>query len=98
MNHEAARDVLNDLLRSSKKRPIPQEEVADPDIGRLNAYLENCLSFERFRPDERSKHDLRDMMIEGPFFARALTINYKRILFDIVAVNSPSKRRHQTRR
>jgi len=97
-NHEAAREVLNDLLRSSKKRLLPQEVVVDVDVIKLKPYLENCLSFERFRPDERNSHDLREMKIEGQFFARALTINYKRILFDIVAVNSPSKRRHQTRR
>ena len=97
-NHEAAREVLNDLLGSSKMRLIPKEVVVDSDVNKLRPYLENCLSFERFRPDERSKHDLRDMRIEGSFFARALTINYKRILFDIVGVNSGSKRRHQTRR
>ena len=97
-NHEAAREVLNDLLGSSKKRPIPPEVVVDADVTKLRPYLENCLSFERFRPDEGSKHDLRDMHIEGQFFARALMINYKRILFDIVALNSPTKRRHRNRR
>ena len=97
-NHEAAREVLNDLLSSAKKRLIPPEVVVDADVSKLRRYLENCLSFERFRPDERNNHDLRDMRIEGPFFARALTINYKRILFDIVAVNSSGKGRHQTRR
>src|SRR6266571_2114937 len=97
-NNEAAREVLNDLLGSSKKRLIPKEVVVDADVNKLRSYLENCLSFEKFRPDERSKHDLRDMRIEGSFFARALTINYKRILFDIVGVNSGNKRRHQTRR
>jgi HrpA-like RNA helicase len=97
-NHEAAREVLNDLLGSLKKRPIPPEVVIDADLNKLGPYLENCLSFERFRPDGGSKHDLRDMSVEGQFFARALIINYKRILFDIVAVNSPSKRRHRNRR
>src|SRR5713226_5493195 len=88
-NHEAAREVLNDLLRSSKKRLIPQEVVVDADVIKLKPYLETCLSFERFRPDEGNSHDLREMSIEGQFFARALTINYRRILFDIVGVNSP---------
>jgi HrpA-like RNA helicase len=97
-NHEAAREVLNDLLGSSKKRLISQEVVVDADVIKLMPYLENSLSFERFRRDERNSHDLREMSIKGQFFARALTINYKRILFDIVAVNFPSKRRHQTRR
>ena len=97
-NHEAAREVLNDLLGSSKKRLIRPEVVVDADVVKLRPYLENCLSFERFRPDERNRHDLRDMRIEGPFFARALTINYKRILFDMVAMNSQSRGRHQTKR
>jgi len=90
--------VLNDLLRSSKKRPIPKEIMVDPDVIKLIPYLEDCLSFERFGPDERNSHDLRQMKIKGQFFARALTINYRRILFDIVGVNSPGKHRHQTRR
>jgi HrpA-like RNA helicase len=97
-NHEAARDALNDLLSASKKRPILKEVAVDPDVNKLKRYLENCLSFEKFRPDEKNSRDLRDMRIEGQFFARALTINYRRILFDIVGMNSPSTRRHQTRR
>jgi HrpA-like RNA helicase len=97
-NHEAAREALNDLLSSSKKRLIPKEVVVDADVTDLKPYLENCLSFEKFRPDEKNGRDLRDMRIKGQFFARALTINYRRILFDIVAMNSPSRRRYQTRR
>jgi HrpA-like RNA helicase len=97
-NHDAARDALNDLLTASKKRPIPKEVAVDPDVNRLKRYLENCLSFDKFRPDEKNSRDLRDMRIEGQFFARALTINYRRILFDIVGMKSPSNRRHQTRR
>src|SRR5437667_4050029 len=97
-NHEAAREALNDLLGASKKRPILEEVVVDADATRLKPYLENCLSFERFGPHERKGHEFKEMSIEGPFYARALTINYRRILFDIVALNSPSKRRHQTKR
>jgi len=96
-NHEAAREALNDLLRESKK-PIPKEVVVDADLGKLRIYLENCLSFERFGPHEKKGHEFQEMTIPGPFYARALTINYRRILFDIVAVNSPNKRRHQTGR
>src|SRR5438309_2469200 len=94
-NHEAAREALNDLLRESKKQPIPKEVVVDANVGKLRIYLENCLSFERFGPHEKKGHEFQEMSIPGPFYARALTINYRRILFDIVAVNSPSKRRHQ---
>ena len=97
-NHEAAREALNDLLTASEKRPILKEVAVDPDANKLKRYLENCLSFEKFRPDEKNSRDLRDMRIEGQFFARALTINYRRILFDVVGMNSPSRRRHQTRR
>ena len=97
-NHEAAREALNDLLRESKKQPIPKEVVVDADVSKLKLYLENCLSFERFGPHEKRGHEFQEMSIPGPFYARALTINYRRILFDIVAVNSPSKRRHQTGR
>jgi HrpA-like RNA helicase len=97
-NHEAAREALNDLLSASKKRPILKEVVVDADAIKLKPYLENCLSFERFGPHERKGHEFKEMSIEGPFYARALTINYRRILFDIIAMNSPTKRRHQTRR
>jgi len=97
-NHEAAREALNDLLSASKKRPILKEVVVDADAIKLKPYLENCLSFERFGPHERNGHEFKEMSIEGPFYARALMINYRRILFDIIAMNSPSKRRHQARR
>ena len=97
-NHEAAREALNDLLRESKKQPIPKEVVVDADVSKLKLYLENCLSFERFGPHEKKGHEFQEMSIPGPFYARALTINYRRILFDIVAVNSPRKRRYQTGR
>jgi len=97
-NHEAAREALNDLLSTSKKRLIPKEVAVDPDVNKLKRYLENCLSFDKFRPDEKNSRDLRDMRIEGQFYARALTINYRRILFDIVGMNSTRERRYQTRR
>ena len=97
-NYEAAREALNDLLGASRKKPIPKEVVVDAEVPRLRRYLEECLSFERFGPHEKKGHEFQQMSIPGPFYARALTINYRRILFDIVAVNSPSKRRHQTGR
>jgi HrpA-like RNA helicase len=96
-NYEAAREVLNDLLHASKKKPIPKEVAVDADVNRLRPYLEDCLSFERFGPNERNGHDLREMNIEGQFFARTLTMNYRRILFDIVAVNSSRKYHHRTK-
>jgi len=72
--------------------------VVDADAVELKPYLENCLSFERFGPHERKGHEFKEMSIEGPFYARAFTINYRRILFDIIAMNSPSRRRDQARR
>ena len=96
-NYEGARDALNDLLLSSKKEPIPREVVVDPDVFMLRPYLEDCLSFERFGRGERGEHDLREMVIDGPFFARTLTINYRRILFDVVAINPPGKHRRHGR-
>jgi HrpA-like RNA helicase len=97
-NYEAAREALNDLLNQSRKKPIPKEVVVDADPNRLKPYLENCLSFERFGPRDRKGHEFKEMNIDGPFYARAFTINYRRILFDIIAMNPPSRRRHQGRR
>lgn len=97
-NYEAAREALNDLLYSSKKEPIPREVVVDANVFKLKPYLEDCLSFESFDAYERNEYDLHEMTIEGQFFARTLTINYRHILFDVVAVNSPKKHRHHSRR
>src|SRR5438309_2082342 len=97
-NHEAAREALNDLLRESKKQPITKEVVVDADVSKLKLYLENCLSFERFGPHEKKGHEFQEMTIPGTFYARALTINYRRILFDIVGLKFPNKVRHQTGR
>jgi len=97
-NYEAAREALNDMLLSSKKEPIPREVVVDSDVFKLRPYLEDCLSFERFGLNERNEHDLREMVVNGQFFARTLTINYRRILFDIVVMNPSRRHRHQSRR
>jgi HrpA-like RNA helicase len=97
-NYQAAREALNDLLLSSGKEPIPVEVVVNPDVFKLKPYLEDCLSFEKFEQYEKREHNLHDMTIEGQFFARTLTINYRRILFDIVAINSPRKHHNRRRR
>jgi HrpA-like RNA helicase len=97
-NYQAARDALNDLLLSSEEEPIPEKVVSDLYVFKLRPYLEDCLSFEKFGLHEKNEHNLRDMIIEGPFFARSLTINYRRILFDIIAMNPPKKHRHGRRR
>ena len=97
-NYEAAREALNDLLLASKKIPIPREVVTDSAVFRLKPYLEDCLSFERFDRKEGNEHDLHGMVVDGPFFARTLTINYRRILFDIVVMSQSRKHHHQGRR
>jgi HrpA-like RNA helicase len=94
-NFEAAREALNDLLLSSKMEPIPGQVLADLDVFMLKPYLEDCLSFEKHELYEKNEFNLREMAIEGPFFARSLTINYRRILFDIVAMNRPTKKRRR---
>ncbi|MBI2649484.1 MAG: hypothetical protein HYW93_07530 [Thaumarchaeota archaeon] len=97
-NYEAAREALNDMLHSSKRESIPKEVLIDPDVFKLKPYLEDCLSFEKFDLYEKNEHYLREMIIEGQFFARTLTINFRRILFDVVAINPTKKHRHQRKR
>ncbi len=94
-NYESAREALNDVLLSSKQEPIPREVLVDPDVLKLKRYLEDCLSFEEFSPYEKTEYNLRDIVIEGPFFARRVTMNYSRILFDVVALNRPKEHRHR---
>lgn len=96
-NYEAARDALNDMLVSSGKDPMPTEVATDPDPVRLAGYLGDTLSFERFGLHEKNQYGLKDMVITGTFFARTLTINGRRILFDIVAMNE-KRRGHRKRR
>jgi HrpA-like RNA helicase len=97
-NYEAARDSLNDLLLASKDDPIPKEVVVDPDMWRLEAYLGDCLSFERFDFYEKGEYDLRSVVIEDRFYARSVTVNYRKILFDVVAPSRRRKGRHHRRR
>jgi HrpA-like RNA helicase len=97
-NYEAARDALNDMLLSSKMEQIPIAVVTDPPVSKLKPYLEDCLSFEEYDSDERNENDLRDIFVEGQFFARSFMMNYRRILFDIVSVESTRKHRRRNRR
>jgi HrpA-like RNA helicase len=85
-NHEAARDSLNDLLLAWKKAPLQREVVVDPDLDSLEAYLADCLSFERYNFYEKGDYDLRSLTIEGRFYARSVTVNFRKILFDVVAL------------
>jgi hypothetical protein len=87
-NYEAARESLIDLLKSWNKESIPSEVIIDVDPHRLKPYLEDaCLSFEKFDLYEKARYDLEDFVIEDEFFARRITMNYRPILFDVVAMN-----------
>lgn len=97
-NYEAARSALNDLQQAESKEPIPKEVVADPDVLKLEPYLQDCLSFERFDRHEASEYDLRRVEVEGRFYARSIMMNYRRILFDIVALNFRRGRHSRGRR
>ena len=97
-NFEAARGALNDLQVAAKKDLIPKEVMVDPDVSKLEPYLEDCLSFEKFGLHEASEYDLRRVEVNGPFFARSITMNYRRILFDIVALNAWRRRHHRSGR
>ncbi|MDG7013938.1 MAG: hypothetical protein JRN11_00855 [Nitrososphaerota archaeon] len=94
-NYEAARDGLSDLL-ASKKGPIPAEVVTDPDLAYLESYLADSLSFERYDFYERGGYDLRNLLVEDRFYARGVTINSRKILFDVVAL--PRRRHRHSRR
>ena len=93
-NYEAARDSLNDLLLTSKDETLPREVVVDPDLNRLESYLTDCLSFERYDFYEKGDYDLRSIIAEGRFYARSVTVNFRKILFDIVALH-PRRRHHR---
>jgi HrpA-like RNA helicase len=91
-NYEAARDSLNDILLASKDEPLPKEVVVNPDLDRLEAYLTDCLSFERYDFHEKRDYDLRSVIIEDRFYARSVTVNFRKILFDVVALNRRRRR------
>jgi len=95
-NHQAALEDLNDILRSSDKEPLNDEVPVDPDISRLRSYLEDSLSFRTFGLHEKGEFNLSHLDIRGSFLAREVTMNYRRILFDVVAL--PGKKKHRGNR
>jgi HrpA-like RNA helicase len=86
-NYDAAIDSLNDVLSSSGREKIEQEVVCDIEAHRLEAYLSECLTFEKFGLHEKKEYNLEDIEIKGSFFARSITMNYRKILFDVIAMN-----------
>ncbi len=81
-NYEAARESLNDLL----PRKIPREVHSGLEQSFLSEYLKDCLTFEKFFLHEAQEFGIDNLKIEGEFYARSLTMNFRKILFDIVAM------------
>jgi len=86
-NYEAARDSLNDILRREEKPEIPKEVLGEVESSSLlEGYLKDCLTFERYYLHEAQEFGLDHLKIEGDFFARSLTMNFRKILYDVVAL------------
>jgi len=86
-NYDAARDSLNDILRREGKPEIPKEVLGEIESASiLEGYLKDCLTFERYYLHEAREFGLDHLRIEGDFFARSLTMNFRKILFDVVAL------------
>ncbi len=84
-NFNGGREALNDMLSSKGKEQLSGEVATEIPFPKLEEYLEDCLTFQRFGLHEADDYNLRDIVIEGEFFARGITMNYREILFDIVA-------------
>ena len=85
-NYEAARESLNDVL-GPKREKIPREVLVDVNSIDLEDYLKDCLTFERYYLHEAKEFGLDNIKIDGDFFARSITMNFRKILFDVVALN-----------
>jgi HrpA-like RNA helicase len=86
-NFDAARDSLNDILMKDNKPEIPGEILGELDSSsRLETYLKDCLTFQRYYLHEADELGIDYLKIEGDFFARSLTMNYREILYDVVAL------------
>ncbi|MDG6970793.1 MAG: hypothetical protein JRN54_06775, partial [Nitrososphaerota archaeon] len=88
---------LNDLLLSSKGGPLPLEVTVDSEPDHLESYLTNSLSFERYDFREKKDYDLRGVLIEDRFYARSVTVNFRKILFDVVALGRHRRRHNRLR-
>jgi HrpA-like RNA helicase len=83
-NYEAARESLNDVLPPDKKR-IPRDVIVEAECEKLEPYLKDCLTFQKYFEHEAQGLGVDNIEIEGEFFARNLTMNFREILYDIVA-------------
>ncbi len=87
-NFDAARDSLNDILRREEKPDIPKEVCGEISTSfKLEDYLKDCLTFEHYYLHEAKEFGLDYLRIQGDFFARSLTMNFRKILYDVVALN-----------
>jgi HrpA-like RNA helicase len=85
-NYEAAGEALNDIL-PPKREKIPREVVSEINASMIEEYLKDCLTFERYYLHEADEFGIDNIKIDGDFFARSITMNFRKILFDIVALN-----------
>ena len=74
---------MNDVLEAK----IPRDVVIDVSSFKLEEYLKDCLTFEKYYLHEAAEFGINNIVIEGDFFARSITMNFRKILFDIVALN-----------
>jgi len=84
-NYDAARDSLNDIIKREGKE-IPREVISEIDSSKLEEYLKDCLTFEHYYLHEAKEFGLDDLKIEGDFYARSITMNFRKILYDVVAI------------
>ena len=71
--------VFNDLAEKTTGDTIMTPSVEE--------YLKDCLTFERYYLHEADEFGIDNIKIDGDFFARSITMNFRKILFDIVALN-----------
>jgi hypothetical protein len=76
------------VLSTQNRERIPREVLTDLESSRLRPYLKDCLSFEQYYLHEADQFGIdQNLEIDGDFFARSITMNFRKILFDIVAMN-----------
>jgi HrpA-like RNA helicase len=89
-DYEAALDSLNDVLSERGRKQVEREVLTRVPSSSIAPYLADSRSFEKYHEHERFDYDIADIEIAGDFYARSITMNYRKILFDVVAL--PSRR------
>jgi HrpA-like RNA helicase len=91
-DYESARESLNDVLGGGEEegeegRKIPREVQSEVSSKKLSEYLRDCLTFEKYYLHEARELGVDESLkIEGDFYARSLTMNFRKILYDVVAI------------